>query len=322
MIRFGIIGTNMISGVFVDACGQVEAVTPAAVYSRDLHRGKDFAAKFGFEAAYDRLDAMLASDIDAVYVASPNYAHHDQVMAAIAAGKHVLCEKTMAASAEQAREMVAAANDAGVVLMEAIRPLYDPAYDIVRAALPRLGPIREVRVEMFQYSSRYDKFKAGEVLNAFNPELGNSSAGDIGVYCIEPLLDLFGIPQTSCGTGVRLANGFEGAGTLVLGYPDMVATTSWSKITESTIGSAIYGELATLTIDKIDQPTHIELRVRGGETEVLHDIPFAWLANFHYELDAFAAQVAAGEPDRRRQQISIETCALMDSYLASLPPAR
>ena len=81
MLRFGIIGTNFISEWFVAACRRSGRVVPEAVYSRSLARGEEFAARMGLARAFDDLAAMIEA-VDAVYVASPNYAHADQAMQA------------------------------------------------------------------------------------------------------------------------------------------------------------------------------------------------------------------------------------------------
>ncbi len=87
-----------------------------ALYSRGLERAKEMADRTGVPEASDDLDALLErNDIDAVTIVSSNDQHHPYAMAALAAGKHVLCDKPMALTAEQASEMTQAANNAGVV---------------------------------------------------------------------------------------------------------------------------------------------------------------------------------------------------------------
>jgi 1,5-anhydro-D-fructose reductase (1,5-anhydro-D-mannitol-forming) len=88
-----------------------------AVMSRDLSRAETFAREFNIPAAYDSLDAILADpQLDAVYISTTNDLHHAQTLAAARAGKHVLCEKPLALTLDQAGEMVAVCQHAGVVL--------------------------------------------------------------------------------------------------------------------------------------------------------------------------------------------------------------
>lgn len=110
MLRFGIIGTNFISEWFAAACRETGGrAEPVAVYSRDLGRGRAFADANGVGTAHDDLDALIEA-VDAVYVASPNAAHHPQAMRAIEAGRHVLVEKVIGVSSAQVEEIVAAAR--------------------------------------------------------------------------------------------------------------------------------------------------------------------------------------------------------------------
>ena len=117
-LGFGLIGASTISREWmVDALRDSGCTRPVAVYSRDLGRGQAFAAETGIAKAYGSLDALLAdSAIGAIYVASTNERHHAEVLAAAAAGKHVLCDKPLAMSLDQGREMVEACERAGVVL--------------------------------------------------------------------------------------------------------------------------------------------------------------------------------------------------------------
>lgn len=318
MLRFGIIGTNFISDWFVSACRRSGVCEPVAVYSRDAARGEAFATRHGLAGAVTSLPALLER-CDAVYVASPNLLHHEQSCRAIEAGRHVLCEKTLGATADQARDVFERARRNRVVAMEATRPLYDPVWDAVRQRLPLLGPIHQVRFDKQQYSSRYDRFRAGERVNAFDPALANSAAADIGVYCLEPALDLFGTPRRATGTGVLLDNGFEGAGVLVLDYPGMAVTCSWSKISSSRVPSSIHGEQATLLLDSVSSPAHVRLEWRDGVEEVVLDNPVPDDAdNMVHEVRAFAALVARGSGDPEREAVTVGARDLIDHYLAGL----
>ena len=115
-IRVGLIGPGSIADAHLaPAIAATEGLELRAVLSRDRARAERFAAKHGGAAAHDDLDAMLR-EVDAVVIASPDKLHAAQAIAAARAGKHVLVEKPMATTPEDAHAMVAAARDAGVVL--------------------------------------------------------------------------------------------------------------------------------------------------------------------------------------------------------------
>ena len=88
--------------------------------------------------------------MEAVYVASPNYAHCAQSIAMMRAGKHVLCEKPMASNAREVEEMLACAREMGVVLLEAMKPIFEPSFAALRDALPALGTLRRASLSYCQ----------------------------------------------------------------------------------------------------------------------------------------------------------------------------
>ncbi len=317
-LRFGIVGTNFISDWFVRACGRTSGIAEAsAVMSRRREKGEAFAREHGIASVFTSVTQM-ARAVDAVYIASPNGAHHAQAKQAIEAGAHVLVEKIMATSEAEVRDIFDAASRACVVAMEATRHLHTPAYRLLRETLPRVGAIRQVNFAKCQYSSRYDRFRAGEKMNAFNPSLGNSALGDIGVYALQPAIDLFGTPLAVTGTSVLLHNGFEGAGSMTLTYDEMVASISWSKITQGVTPSVILGEDGAITISDLAEPALMQFHPRGGQTETLLDAPVTPPDTMHHEILAFAAQVEAGVTDSRWSKVTLESRRLMDAHLAGL----
>lgn len=268
MIQVATIGTSMITRRFAAAVREVDGIELACVYSRDPGRAAEAAKELGAPSSESDLDRLLASPgIDAIYVASPNIVHHRQALAAIAAGKHVLVEKPATTSAEQTAELVAAARAAQVVFLEAIRNLYDPGYALIRELLPRLGQVRRVTLRFHQRSPRYDRVLAGEQVNVFDPAMGGGARYDLGVYCVQSLVHLFGEPERVLAALVPVASGADGAGAALAVYPGFVADLSFSKITASALPSAIEGELGTLLIDHLDDPRRLTLLGPDGSEE-------------------------------------------------------
>lgn len=316
MVRFGIVGTNTISEWFAGACratdGRAEAV---AVCSRDVGRARAFADKVGATDAFADL-ATMAESVDAVYIASPNGLHRDQAVLAAEAGRHVLVEKAMGASLSEVQSIFAAAERTGVVAMEAMRNVHTPAHHLIRDTLPRLGTLRHARFEKLQYSSRYDRFRAGEVMNAFDPTLGNSALADIGVYCLQPALDLFGAPRQTTGASLWLDNGFEAGGSLLLDYGTLVADLAYSKVASGLGPSVINGEDASLVLDDPGELSRIVLHERGGAETVLLDGPQVSPADTMVsEVLDFVDQVDAGLTDPRWRDLSLLARQVMDDQL-------
>lgn len=320
MLRFGIIGTNFISEWFAQACRETNGrVKVAGVCSRQQDKAEAFAAKIGADFGVTDLE-QLADRVDAIYIATPISVHHRQALAAIAAGRHVLVEKTMGVSAAEVADILGAAERAGLIAMEAVRNVHTPSHQLVRDSLARLGTVRHARFEKLQYSSRYDAFRAGETLGAFDPASGNSALADIGVYCLQPALDLFGTPLRAGGGSVWLPNGFEGSGSIQLDYGTALVDVAYSKIAAGVGPSVINGEDGCLTIDDMAEPSRIVLTPRKGKPEVLLETggtnPVDTMV---HEVQDFADQVEAGRIEPRWSELSQNGRRLMDEHLARRP---
>ena len=262
-IRFGVVGTNFITDWVIAGAREDDRFELAAVCSRTKERAEEFAAKHNIPHIFTSLEEMAASDkLDAIYIASPNYAHAEQSILCMNHGKHVLCEKPMAANAHEARRMVECSRKNGVTLMEAMKSTLSPNFLAAKANLNRIGTPRRYFASFCQYSSRYDKFKEGVVLNAFRPELANGAMMDIGVYTIYPLVVLFGKPQAINAQGVVLSSGVDGQGAVNMQYDGLNATVLYSKIANSQLPAEIEGEDGNILIDRIQTPIDVRFYPR------------------------------------------------------------
>ncbi|MBO9607767.1 MAG: Gfo/Idh/MocA family oxidoreductase [Paenibacillaceae bacterium] len=315
-MRFGIIGTNWITDEFLKAAAEHGEFRLTAVYSRTEEKGRAFAARYGDPAVFTDLGDMLGSGlVDAVYIASPNALHAAQAIACMERGKHVLCEKPAASNVREFDAMTAAARANGVVLMEAVKSTLMPTFAAIREQLPALGPLRRVFANVSKYSSRYDAYKQGNVLNAFDPSLSNGSLMDLGIYCLYPLVALFGPPQRVSANAYMLASGVDGEGSLLLSYPEMEAIVAHSKITDSYAPSEFQGELATLVVDHINKPERAVVHYRDGRTEDI--TPPLPNRPMYYELAEFISLCAGG-----RFESTVNTHAVSRATLAVMDEAR
>ncbi|MFC4779520.1 Gfo/Idh/MocA family protein [Paenibacillus sp. GCM10023252] len=312
-MKFGIIGTNKITDLFIEAGRQHEEFELTSVYSRTEERAKDYAEKHGIPHRYTDLGAMLESaDVDAVYIASPNFLHAEQAIRCMEHGKHVLCEKPLASNAAEVRRMVEASRANKVVLMEALKTTLLPNFAAVQQNLHKLGPIRRLFASYCQYSSRYDAYKEGTVLNAFNPEYSNGSLMDIGVYCVYPAVVLFGKPQSVKAAGVMLESGVDGEGSLLLQYESMDAVLMHSKITNSNLPSEIQGEHGNMIIHQLSVAAKVEIQYRDGRVE---DLSQPQQENtMVYEVEEFIRVAKSGrlESDVNSHADSLAAMSIMD----------
>lgn len=315
-ISFGIIGTNFISDWFVSATKRTECATATAVYSRTRERGEAFAKSNSIEKVYTSLSEMLADNtIDAIYVASPTFLHKEHSVSALRAGKHVLCEKMIAIDSGELSEMISEAKKQDKVLLEAMRPDFDGAVELIRAELENIGPVRRVSLDYCQYSSRYDKFKAGEVLNAFDPKMKNSALADIGIYPLHTCINLFDEPSSLNSRSVFLENGFEAAGCVVMKYPGMLATVNYSKITDNISSSVIEGERGSILIDRINGTDSITVKPRTGDSYKLGYK--ACPNNMHLEVKAFCDMVAGKASNEYYLGVTEKTMRCVEKIYAS-----
>ena len=310
MIRFGMIGTGKIAEKFWQANRYGKDFELTAVYSRTLERARQFGFQKGQLQYFDDLEAFANSDcIDTVYVASPNCCHYEQVMTLLKAGKHVLCEKPMASNLEQAQEMFAEAEKQNLILLEGMRSIYAPSFQKMIPYMETLGTIRRATLQYCQYSSRYDNYKRGIVENAFKPELSNGALMDIGVYVVSCMIRLFGAPKSIKASGVKLHNGVDGAGTILMEYPDMIGEAIYSKITDSAMPSQIQGEDASMLIQEIENVKDLRI-VRKGVVQSIH---FEQSDNIlNYETQEFIKMIKTGMGWEKSKEITLETMKVLD----------
>ncbi len=313
MIRFATIGSGVIVDSFLRGASHDRRFVLQAVYSRTPERAAEFAARYGVGTTFTSLQTLAdCPQIDAVYIASPNAFHAPQAIMMMEHGKHVLCEKPLAPSLAEGEAMVRAARANGVVLMEAMKTTLMPNFAQVRNALPRIGTVRRYFAQFCQYSSRYDRFKAGEVCNAFRAGLGNGSLRDLGVYGLAPLVHLFGMPQSLQASGTLLSTGVDGQGTLVLTYPGMEAVVMFSKISDSFLPSEIQGEKGRILIGKLSTMSRPSLELGDGTTEDL-SVP-VMEDDMYYELKEFIDTIEAGsgESPVNTHRKSLDVLCLVD----------
>ena len=310
MIRFGMIGTGKIAQKFWQANRYGKDFELTAVYSRTLERAREFGFQKGRLQYFDDLEAFANSDcIDAVYVASPNCCHHDQVMTLLKAGKHVLCEKPMASNLKEAEEMFAEAEKQNLILLEGMRSIYAPSFEKMLPYMESLGKIRRATLQYCQYSSRYDNYKRGIIENAFKPELSNGALMDIGVYVVACMIRLFGAPVSIKASGIKLSNGVDGAGTILMEYPDMIGEAIYSKITDSAMPSQIQGEDASMLVQEIENIKDLRI-VRKGVVQSIH---FEQSDNIlNYETQEFIKMIKTGMGWEKSREITLETMKVLD----------
>ncbi len=335
-VRFATIGTSGICERFLEALSEAKGVEYVGTYSRDLARARDFGGRYGARLFFDDLRELASCpEVDAVYVASPNAAHARQALEMIAGGKHVLVEKSLASNEREAREVFDAARERGVVVMEAMRNLHVPTFAAIeRACASDLGAIRLATLRFAKVTSRMARLRAGERLNVFDPALAGGALMDIGVYCVEPAVALFGRPETVRALAVTTAvpgcaeddpcGTVDLAGEALLGYGDKIVSLSYGKMSDDLLPSQVEGEEGTLLWDQTSCPVNPRLhvhedkglifRMEGMEaTPIPVDVPDNDMV---CEIDDFVAAVTGDErallARDRFERVTVDSLAVMD----------
>lgn len=268
MLRFGTVGTSWITDSYIEGALDSGLWTLAAVYSRTREKGLAFGAKYGVDTVFTDLEEMAASDaIDAVYIASPNKLHTAHARVFLEHGKHVICEKPLAAHADEVRALQALAAERGLVYLEAIMFMHLPQRRLLEAALEKIGPVTMAKIDFCQRSSKYDAYLAGNLPNIFNPALETGALMDLGVYCVYPALHLFGEPENMQITARLLNSGADGSGIVAMQYPDKLVNLVYSKIGQAGANTDFQGDRGTVSVESISRLANIEIVYNDGTRE-------------------------------------------------------
>lgn len=209
------------------------------------------------------------AEFDTVYVAVPNHLHFEFAKKALENGKNVICEKPFTLNLAQFMELKAIALEKGLVLVEAITNQYLENYQAIKDVLPRLGELKIMECNYSQYSSRYDQFKAGIILPAFNPQMGGGALMDINIYNIHFVIGLLGKPE-SVTYLANIEKGIDTSGILILNYPQTKVICIGAKDSAAAIRSTIQGNKGSVIING---PTstlmELESQINGQESQKL-----------------------------------------------------
>ena len=179
-LRWGILGTGKIARKFAQQLPQTPRAKLVAVGSRSADSAGRFVDEFGGKACAGYDDLLDDAGVEAVYISLPNSLHHPWTIRALEAGKHVLCEKPIAANATEAAEMFDAAERARRVLIEAFMYRCQPAVSKMIETV-RDGAIGQLKLIRTHFT--FNRPASSEDVR-YRPELAGGSLMDVGCYCI------------------------------------------------------------------------------------------------------------------------------------------
>ena len=188
-VRWGVLGTADIArGQTIPGMQLAEHVELYAVAGRKAEKAAAYRDEFGFRKAYGSYDELLANpEVEAVYIPLPNDIHCEWTVKALKAKKHVLCEKPLAVSEAQAKEMFRAAEENGVILMEAFAYLHSPFVKAVKAELDA-GAVGEIRY----FESAFITGRRPDTDIRLRRETYGGAMYDLGCYAVSMAMWMIG----------------------------------------------------------------------------------------------------------------------------------
>ncbi len=295
-MKLGIVGTGMIVQ-FVAPHFDEWGVPVGAVCGTPSTLGEvDDLCKMTGGDAYSDFDLMLAeADIDTVYVAVPNSIHHDFARRALLAGKNAIVEKPLVSNVEEARDLAAIARSRDLLLYEAISTLYLPNYLRIRELLPQIGDVKVVSLNYSQYSSRYDAFRSGSVLPAFDPACSGGAMMDLGLYNVHYAMGLFGAP-VAARYRANVEKGIDTSGVMELDYPSFKVTSVAAKDCAAPARIVIQGTKGYILQDTpANNCGPVTLHLNDGTESVCSENPeYQWESEFRAFMAGIDAHDAEG----------------------------
>ncbi|HEX4391599.1 MAG TPA: Gfo/Idh/MocA family oxidoreductase [Mycobacterium sp.] len=312
-VRIGILGASRFAPMTLikPARGNVEVVV-AAVADRDVSCARTFVAKHGIARVHESYDALIADpDLDAVYIVLPNSLHGRWTRAALAVGKHVLCEKPFTANAAEAREIADLAAKSDRVVMEAIQYRYHPLTSRVEQIIAsgELGKLERVDVALCVLLPKRSN------ANVYDYSLAGGALMDAGSYAVDMVRTFGGSTPEVVSAQAKLSGAqVDRAMTAELRF------TSWltGRIRCALWSSDLFRASAKLIGDRgelrVLSPAAPQLfrrlSVRSADSKRVERFPGR--SSFAYQLDAFAGAVLRGEPVRTTPEDAIENMSVID----------
>ena len=317
-VRIGVLGAARITPAALvkpaRASAEAEVV---AVAARDRARADAFAHKHRIPRVFDSYAALLADpDVDAVYNPLPNGLHAEWTIAALEAGKHVLCEKPFTSNAVEAEQVAAVADRTGLVVMEAFHYRYHPLARRMRALVEdgELGTLEHVEAALCFPLPKFSDIR-------YQYDLGGGATMDVGSYTVH-LNRLLGLeePTVTSATAKLRTPDVDRAMRAELQFPSghtgRITCSMWSTDVLKTFVRArgSRGELHVIN------PTNPQVwhRMRVKVDGVTRTERFSRRPTYEFQLDAFTAAVLRGEPTLTPPSDSVANMRVLDAiYVAA-----
>ena len=231
-MKIGIVGSGFIIKDCLEAIKESNKIEVISICVREnsLDKARKFMDEYGISKVYTDYDDFLRdTELEFVYIGIINSLHYTYAKKALEYNKNVICEKPFTENSEELKELIEIAKEKRLYLFEAITTIHLENFDYIKENISKLGEIKIVQCNFSQYSSRYDKYKNGEVLPVFDPKLNGGALYDINIYNIHLVAGLFGEPKNIEYFGNKGFNGVDTSGILILDYDKFKAVCIGAK---------------------------------------------------------------------------------------------
>jgi len=320
-LTIGVLGAAKISPpALLQPAADTDGVEVTAIAARDRSRAQAQADDFAISQVFGSYDEVLASDVDAIYNPLPINLHREWTLKALAAGKHVLCEKPFASNAGEARDMVEAADAAGLVLVEAFHWRYHPLAARIAERVADVGAMSHIEADFSVEISPAD-----DVRQSY--ELSGGALMDLGCYAAQWIRFVgAGEPTVTAASMVQGRPKVDITTTIDMVFPDGVTahlSTGMHPGVERGASLTVTGDAGVLHVVNPIAPHsghQLTFTPAGGEPQ--HEV-IEGRTTYHHQIEAFRDAVVDGVAAPTGGADAIATMELIDAaYLAAGLPRR
>lgn len=269
-MKLGILGTGMI---VKDSLQTFHELNIEKVYILGTDQTKEetenLKDQYNLDQVFYNYDELLDSDIDTVYCALPNHLHYMFCKKALENNKHVIIEKPITTNPAELKELMVIAKEKNKIILEAMNIHYLPAYISLKEHIQELGQLKIVSFNYSQYSSRYNAFKEGNILPAFDYQKAGGALMDLNVYNLHAIIGLFGRPL-NVEYYANVEKQIDTSGIVLLDYGSFKAVSIGAKDCKTPIVNTIQGDNGYIRVTTpVNQMRAYQLADNQGREEVI-----------------------------------------------------
>ena len=241
-MKLGIVGAGLIVHTLLQFIHEVDIdLVAICATPSEIDKLNQIKVEHGFKYVYTDIDELLKNEeIDTVYLGVNNQLHYLFGKKVLEANKNLIMEKPFTSNYRQAVNLKKIAEEKKLMIFEAISTIHNPNFIKIKELLPTLGDIKIVSLNYTQYSSRYDAFKRGEVLPAFDQKKSGGALMDLNIYNIHFAVRLFGAPN-EVHYIANMERNIDTSGILTMEYDDFKVVSIAAKDCDAPFTNCIQG---------------------------------------------------------------------------------